>query len=83
VRGEPLIMAGFVVIIIGFLLVFLGILIYTFSQPQEGSTEAGGVIMIGPIPIVFGTKKGATMAMILAIILMILGIVLTLLSRKS
>ena len=39
--------------------------------------------MIGPIPIVFGTKKGTTMAMVLAIILMILGIVLTLLSRKS
>ncbi|ASJ16707.1 hypothetical protein A3L04_06290 [Thermococcus chitonophagus] len=80
-KGELLIVAGIFLIMIGFMLVFLGTIISAFSQPQEGNVEAGGVIMIGPIPIVFGTKKGATIAMILAVVLMALWIILALLRR--
>ncbi|AFK22723.1 hypothetical protein Py04_1149 [Pyrococcus sp. ST04] len=74
-------MVGIAMIIIGFMLVFLGTIIMSFSHPSESDVEAGGVIMIGPIPIVFGTKKGATLAMILAIVLMALWVILALLRR--
>ena len=73
-----MIVAGVAMIFIGFLLVFIG----TLMMSGEADVEGGGVIMIGPIPIVFGTQRGATLAMILAIILMLLWIFMALLSRR-
>jgi uncharacterized protein (TIGR00304 family) len=80
-RGEILIFTGIILIFIGFFLVFLGTMLSAVSS--EGTdVESGGVIMIGPIPIVFGTQRGATLAMILAIILMLLWIFMALLNRR-
>ncbi len=79
-KGGLLIIAGIAMIFIGFFLVFIGTLITATSE--EAEVESGGVIMIGPIPIVFGTQRGATLAMILAIILMLLWIFMALLSRR-
>lgn len=78
-----LIIAGSSLIILGFLLVAFGTM-----QEKEGAEEeipeeagketrvkGGGVIFIGPVPVVFGTdKKSALLIMILAIVLMILSI---------
>ncbi|HII80564.1 MAG TPA: TIGR00304 family protein [Methanosarcina sp.] len=49
------------------------------KEPYAGKAESkirgGGVIMLGPIPIIFGSdKESATTAVILAIILMILSL---------
>jgi Protein of unknown function DUF131. len=66
-------------IILGIVLVFLGILLLflSFIRPGEGKTEAGGVVIVGPVPIVFGTSQRiATAAMLLAIVLTILTILL-------
>ncbi len=79
-KGELLIIAGIAMIFIGFFLVFIGTLMTAASG--EAEVESGGVIMIGPIPIVFGTQRGATLAMILAIILMLLWIFTALLNRR-
>ncbi|WP_457742207.1 TIGR00304 family membrane protein [Thermococcus sp.] len=81
-RGETLIGAGIVLILIGFLLVFIGTLVSAFSGESE--VQGGGVIMIGPIPIVFGTSRSAvTLAMILAVVLMALWIIGVLLMRRG
>jgi uncharacterized protein (TIGR00304 family) len=80
-RGEELILVGITLILIGFILVFIGILASSFGG--EGEVEGGGVIMIGPIPIVFGTGRGATIAMLLAVILMVLWIIGALLARRG
>lgn len=46
------------------------------SETKREKIKGGGVIMIGPLPIVFGTdKKYALIAIILAIVLMMLAIV--------
>ena len=46
------------------------------SGAKSEKIKGGGVIMIGPLPIVFGTdKKYALIAIILAIVLMMLAIV--------
>lgn len=80
-RGGTLILTGIILIFVGFFLVFLGTMLSAVSS--EGTdVESGGVIMIGPIPIVFGSQRGATLAMILAIILMLLWIFMTLLNRR-
>ena len=79
-RGSTLILGGMGLILVGFLLIFIGILLS--AAHGEGDLEGGGVIMIGPIPIVFGTSRGAaTLAMVLALLLMGAWIILSLLAR--
>ena len=57
---------GIYLILIGFVLVFLG------SVFSAGNTGFGGLIMIGPIPIAFGTSPGMTIvAMIIGLLLML------------
>ncbi len=69
---------GIMLIILGFFLVFAG----TMQAKGNGSKEitqekvrGGGVILIGPVPIVFGTdRRYALLFMILAIVLMLLAV---------
>ena len=79
IKGNTIVMAGFLIIIVGIILMFIGSIIQstssTNSQDNGSKTEikTGGVIMIGPIPIIFGSDKGmAVTGVILAIILMVL-----------
>ncbi|MEM0363591.1 MAG: TIGR00304 family protein [Sulfolobaceae archaeon] len=71
---------------IGFLLIFIGIIVLLVGMMYEASksssskdrerTQVGGVIFIGPIPIIFGSSKNIAKWMIIAaIILFILMIV--------
>lgn len=73
--------------ILGIILIMLGLSLIVFwmisrsSQRYPGektkeNVKAGGIIMIGPIPIVFGSdKKSVLMVILLAIFLMILAII--------
>jgi len=63
-----LLLIGFILIFIGTLVIFLGLM-----GRGKGKVEGGGVIIIGPIPIVFGSsQKVSTILVVLAIILTIL-----------
>ncbi|NJE85509.1 DUF131 domain-containing protein [Thermococcus sp. CX2] len=79
-KGTLLIALGMGMIFLGFFLVFIGTLL---SVGGEAEVEGGGVIMIGPIPIVFGTGRGATLAMVLAVVLMVLWIIGALIARRG
>lgn len=63
----------------GMLLVFVGfafmVLASVLSSGRDGRTVSGGaVVMIGPLPIVFGSNaKWASVAIALAIVLFLLG----------
>lgn len=76
-----LVTLGVVVIVLGFLIIFLTTLISARSRRkdgEEGGTElkGGGVVMIGPIPIIFGTDpKWTSIAIVLAIILVVLSFI--------
>lgn len=64
---------------IGLSLILMGILITTISllSMDLAESEFGGVLLIGPIPIVFGSTPGmAFAAMLLAIALMLISIAL-------
>ena len=70
-----LVFAGIGIILVGFLVVFLATVISGDSS-EEGErrtqVRGGGVIMVGPIPIVFGSDaKWASIAMVLAIVLIV------------
>lgn len=78
--------AGVILILLGFFVVMLSTM-YEIACRKEQDTgreentgrekkvRGGGVILIGPIPIVFGTdKRYALILMVLAIIIMLLAI---------
>jgi len=62
---------GFTVLILGIILAFVAvILIAARAVSSPGRTRGGGVLLIGPFPIVFGTdRESAKILMVLAIIL--------------
>ena len=65
VIGLLLALAGFAVAILAFIFAILR------SARGAGQVRGGGVVMIGPVPIVFGTdKQSARILVLLGIILM-------------
>jgi uncharacterized protein (TIGR00304 family) len=71
-----LVIVGLLLVLVGFGVVVIAIL----SQGKKEGVEVkgGGVIMIGPIPIIFGSDmKWASVAIVLAIILIVLAVVLS------
>jgi uncharacterized protein (TIGR00304 family) len=65
--------AGFALILVG-----MGILAAAVisSRPEKGGVKGAGVVMIGPIPIVFGSDaKWATVAIVMAVILVLLSVI--------
>jgi len=67
--GILLVFLGFLVVLASMVMMFLG------STRENRSARGGAVIMIGPIPIVFGSdRQSAKILMILAAGLMILAI---------
>ncbi|PSO06336.1 hypothetical protein B9Q04_16580 [Candidatus Marsarchaeota G2 archaeon BE_D] len=65
-----------VLIFVGFLLIFTATALITLTPNTQSTTSVGGVILIGPIPIVFGYGRLAPQLSELAIILTIIAIIL-------
>ena len=62
---------GIALIILGFLVLIIGTLLN--AEKGEGEVKGGGVILIGPIPIGFGTDRTSMIiVLILAVILMLI-----------
>ena len=72
---------GLILAVCGVALAILAIfLVILKSARGTGQVRGGGVIMIGPVPIVFGTdKKSARMLVLLGIVLMIVLLLFSLL----
>ncbi|NYT03463.1 MAG: DUF131 domain-containing protein [Candidatus Methanofastidiosa archaeon] len=54
---ERLIPLGFIFILIGILIIVAGTFLSSFKGDSESHIETGGVIFIGPIPILFGNSR--------------------------
>jgi uncharacterized protein (TIGR00304 family) len=70
-----LVFIGIGIILVGFLVVLLATVSSGRSSQGEKQTEVrgGGIIMIGPIPIIFGSDaKWASAAIVLAIVLIVI-----------
>ena len=78
-----LITGGLLIVFIGMLIILAGVFSTAYQswktggmEKPETSVRGGGVIMIGPIPIIFGSDVGAIkVVIILATALMILAFV--------
>lgn len=63
---------GLVLITLGSILAFVAVVLMVAKAATGGSTRGGGIIMIGPIPIIFGSDKNSAKAlMVLAIMLIV------------
>ena len=87
-----LITLGFLIVLIGMLVILAGVFTLAYQswktsgeggvEKPETTVRGGGVIMIGPIPIIFGSDMGAVkLAVIMAIVVMLLAFVLFYLPR--
>jgi uncharacterized protein (TIGR00304 family) len=77
VNYNSIILIGFAVVIIGILIIFIGSALQSSSSSSKTEVHTSGVILIGPIPIIFGNDKGLVLiAVIIAVILMILSYIL-------
>jgi len=66
-----------ILIMLGFVLMFLSSIVLEGREGKESKTEAGGVVIIGPIPLIFGTSTRIVfIILILAIVLMVLSIMI-------
>ncbi len=65
----------FRVLILGFCLIFIGIILLVISLAQNGSGSIGGVIFIGPIPIVLGAGPDANWLIIISIVIAVVSLV--------
>jgi uncharacterized protein (TIGR00304 family) len=73
--GTLLIVVGIIVVVLAFILLSLG-------KHGKNQVKGAGVVMIGPIPIIFGSdKKSVEVAVGLAIVLMVIVVVYYLLVR--
>ncbi|MCW4044431.1 MAG: DUF131 domain-containing protein [Candidatus Bathyarchaeota archaeon] len=54
---EPLYTLGVTLIFVGALVIVIAILLLSVSGTKDGKMKGGGAIIIGPVPIIFGTDK--------------------------
>jgi uncharacterized protein (TIGR00304 family) len=75
--AEALVHIGFLIIVIGVVIILLGALFLASGGSASGETEVGGVIIIGPIPIIFGSSsKAALIAAVLGLVIMVISLII-------
>ena len=73
--GVLLVFAGIIIIMVAFFLMFS-------KQKGEGRIQGGGAVLIGPIPVVWGTdKRWIFVAIALLLIIMLVNFVMPLLVK--
>jgi uncharacterized protein (TIGR00304 family) len=72
-------LAGLITIVVGVAVIFIATAISSRGRESGTEVKAAGVVMIGPIPIIFGNDtKWVIVAIILAIVLFALGLLTSL-----
>ena len=73
IKGDSLILIGITAIVIGMILIFLGTALQTTAKTEKREQiKTGGIVLIGPIPIIFGNDKGMIIIGIIAAIIIII-----------
>ena len=78
-----LVTLGITLIVLGFSVSFIAILLMLIrSLSFRGKIKGGGLVMIGPLPIIFGTDKESIKILIALAILLIIIVVVLMLTPK-
>ena len=66
-------MAGLTLIFAGILVIIIAVIMLSVRNSGKGNVRGGGAIIIGPVPIIFGTdKKSLKTVVLLSLVLTIL-----------
>ena len=65
---------GLILVLLGFVVALIAVFLLVFrARGITGHTKGGGILFIGPIPIIFGSdKESVRVLVILAIVLMVI-----------
>jgi uncharacterized protein (TIGR00304 family) len=67
--------AGVLLVFLGFGIIAIATIFSSRSNSERGEVKGGGVVMIGPIPIIFGSDaKWTGIAVALALVLVLLSL---------
>jgi uncharacterized protein (TIGR00304 family) len=67
---------GVVLIFVGVLIIVIAVILLSISGAKKGEVKGGGAIIIGPVPIIFGTdKKSLKTVLLLSLALTVLLVV--------
>ena len=72
----------FHLLVLGFLIVVAGIIVLVVVSVLSGSGSVGGVILIGPIPIIFGSGPDAFWLVLIGVFVTVFCLVLFLIMRR-
>ncbi len=68
---------GFVLIVAGIIVIVAAIILASKGSAKRGRVHGAGIIMIGPIPLIFGTdKKSVKTVLTLALALTIIALII-------
>jgi uncharacterized protein (TIGR00304 family) len=68
-----LLAVGIALIFIGVLVIVVAVLLLSIKSAKNGKVRAGGAVIIGPFPIIFGTdKKSLKIVLLLSLALTVL-----------
>lgn len=76
--AEALYALGFALVLIGILIIIAAVILVSIlgAKRGKGKVKAGGAVIIGPVPIIFGTdKKSLKTVLLLSVALTVLLIV--------
>ena len=74
---------GIVLIVVGIIVIVAAIILASVGDAKKGKLSAAGVIMIGPIPIIFGTdKKSVKTVLALALALTIVALIIIIINYR-
>lgn len=67
---------GVVLIFVGVLIIVIAVILLSISGAKKGEVKGGGAIIIGPVPVIFGTdKKSLRTVLLLSLALTVLLVV--------
>jgi len=70
-RGSEVMLLGFLLVFLGMLLIMAGTFLQAAKSPRDTEVRSGGVVLIGPIPIIFGSDtESVKTVLLLAVLLM-------------
>jgi uncharacterized protein (TIGR00304 family) len=72
-KSGEMVYVGVVIVVLGMLFIFAGMIKQAVSSKDAGKGEirGGGVIMLGPLPIIFGTDKDSISTVIILALLLV------------
>ncbi|MCX8176471.1 MAG: DUF131 domain-containing protein [Candidatus Bathyarchaeota archaeon] len=69
---EAFTVLGFILVFVGILIIAVAMLLAVFTSLGKGRVESGGVILLGPIPIVFGSNIKTVKTLVLIFIFLVI-----------